>query len=73
MFATVRLGIMIEKENAYMGLNTKLPECPPFVLTWVSHVWLRRASLSAPQRSLPEVTDVSVEEEMESAATRGMW
>lgn len=69
----VRFGIMIEKENTRVGLNIKLPECPPFVLTWLSRVWLRRASFSASQRSFPEVTDVSVEEEVESVATRGMW
>lgn len=71
LFTMRRLGIMIEKGNTCMGPNPELPEGSPFVLTWVRHVWLRRASFSASQRSPPEVTDASVGEERESA--HGMW
>lgn len=69
LFALVRLGITIEKENTCMGLNVKRSECPPSVLTWLSHVWWTRASFSASQRSFPEVTDVNMEEEVECSHT----
>ena len=64
---------MIEKAKTCRGLNVKLPECLHFVLTRPCQVWLRRASFSASQRPVPEVTDIAVEEEIESVATCGTW